>query len=76
MDLEKQVHPTPRAQPELSAASSSQATLPSDVVMSALERITGQLQSLDARFHSMHTRLTKHFQSVDKGFEVLDAKVE
>jgi len=28
------------------------------------------------QFHSMDTRLTKHFESVDEQFKVLDAKVE
>jgi hypothetical protein len=48
--------------------------------MSALEQITSQLQTMDARwseqFHSMDTSLTEHFQSVDERFQVLDAKLE
>jgi hypothetical protein len=65
MSLEEPVHPAPRAQPEPLVASSSQVTPPSDAVMSALERITGQLQTMDARwseqFHSIDTKLTVHF---------------
>jgi hypothetical protein len=42
--------------------------------MSALDRITGPLQSKDARwseqFQTMDTRMTKHFQSVDEQFQV------
>jgi hypothetical protein len=36
----------------------------------------GQLQSMQAQFQSMDTRLTEHFQFVDERFLVLDAKVE
>jgi hypothetical protein len=44
--------------------------------LSALEHITGQLQSMHAQFQSIDTCLTKHFQSVDERFPVLDAKLE
>jgi hypothetical protein len=46
---EEAVHLAPQAQPKPSAASSSQVTPPSDAVMSAIERITSQLQSMDAQ---------------------------
>jgi hypothetical protein len=36
----------------------------------------GQLQSMQAQFQSMDTRLIEHFQFVDERFLVLDAKVE
>jgi hypothetical protein len=76
MDPEEQVDPAPPAHPEPSSASSSQGPSYGDAVLSALEHITGQLQSKQAQFQSMDTRLTKHFQSVDERFLVLDAKVE
>jgi len=69
MDPEELVHPTPHAQPEPSATSSSHVTHPNDAIMSTLEQITGQLLSTDAWW-------TEHFQSVDEQFQVLDAKME
>jgi hypothetical protein len=80
MDPEELVHPTPHAQPEPSATSSSHVTHPNDAIMSTLEQITGQLLSTDAwwseQFQTKDTRLTEHFQSVDEQFQVLDAKME
>jgi hypothetical protein len=66
LNLEEPGHPVPPAQLEPSIASSSHTAPPSDVVLSALNRITDQLQS-------MKTEMTERFQSFDERFQ---AKVE
>jgi hypothetical protein len=76
MDPEEQDHPAPRAHPEPSAASSSQWPPSDDAILSALEHITSQLESMQAQSQSVDTRLTEHFQFDDERFQVLDAKME
>jgi hypothetical protein len=54
MDVDDPAPPPPLVQPEPSAASYSQAALPSDAIMSALDHITQCIDSMDSFWNTQY----------------------